>query len=216
LTYVDGIALVVDLLLTAAFVPASILQLPFMPQLSKKLGQAMVKLPDLAVDILDQERKRSSSANSEEFQNTIITTLVCLSDQCKAQDDNHCSSDKSVETGSNKQYLTEEEIAGNLFTFTVAGFDNTSNTMSYAICLLAAYPEWQAWIKAEIDVVLGAQDNEQISMEDYKTIFPKLTRCLAVMFETLRLYPAVSMLIRTIETNQTIFPSNSKSDLFVL
>jgi len=216
LTYVDGIALVVDLLLAAVFVPARILRLPFMPQLSRKLGQAMVKLPDLTVDMLDQERKRSSSANSEEFQNTIMTTLVRLSDQGKEQDDNHGSSDKSVATGSNKQYLTEEEIAGNLFIFTAAGFDTTSNTMSYAICLLAAYPEWQAWTQAEIDVVLGDKDNEKLSLEDYATIFPKLTRCLAVMFETLRVYPAVSMLIRTVETNQTIFPSNSKSDSFVL
>lgn len=63
--YVDGIALVVDLLLTAAFVPAGILQLPFMPQLPKKLGQATMKLPGLTVDMLDKERKRSSSVNPE-------------------------------------------------------------------------------------------------------------------------------------------------------
>ncbi|KAH3947634.1 hypothetical protein HBH53_112200 [Parastagonospora nodorum] len=216
LTYVDGIALVVDLLLVAAFIPAGILRLPFMPQLSKKLGQAMVKLPDLTVDMLDQERKRISSADSKEFQNTIMTTLVRLSDQGREQDDDQGSSGKSVATGGNKQYLTEEEIAGNLFIFTAAGFDTTSNTMSYAICLLAAYPEWQAWIQAEIDIVLGAGDHEQISLEDYTAIFPKLTRCLAVMFETLRVYPAVSLLIRTVETNQTIFPSSSKSDSFIL
>jgi cytochrome P450 len=34
---------------------------------------------------------------------------------------------------------------------------------------------------------------------------------VVLQFETLRLYPAVCMLIRTIETNQTIFPSDSPS-----
>ncbi|KAJ4123007.1 hypothetical protein NW768_009999 [Fusarium equiseti] len=185
LSYVDAVALVTDLLLAAAFVPPSILRLPFMPRLSKRLGEALVQLPSLTADMLDQERERSSSAPSDEVQNTIMTTLVRLSDQAKADGQNYEKISGGV---GNKQYLTEDEIAGNLFIFTAAGFDTTSNTMSYALALLAAYPQWQTWIQAEIDDVLRHCDVRV--EEEYATIFPKLTRCLALMFETLRLYPA--------------------------
>ncbi|KAF9774948.1 hypothetical protein IL306_006987 [Fusarium sp. DS 682] len=187
LSYADAISLVTDFLLTAAFVPSSILRLPFMPRLSKRLGQALIQLPSLTTDMLDQERKRSSSASPDDVQNTIMTTLVRLSDQAKEQDRNDgkifAPSENTFATGSNngtKQYLTEDEIAGNLFIFTAAGFDTTSNTMSFAIVLLAAFPQWQAWIQAEIDVVLGSHDGH-LPREGYAAIFPKLTRCLAVM-----------------------------------
>jgi hypothetical protein len=178
LSYVDAISLVTDLPLAAAFVPSSILRLPFMPRLSKRLGQALSELPSLTTDMLDQERARSSSASpSDDVQNTIMTTLVCLSDQARGDDGNHGKRSAPTE---NKQYLTEDEIAGNLFIFTAAGFDTTSNTMSYALVLLTAFPEWQAWIQAEIDVVLGSHDGD-LAQEDYAAIVPKLTRCLAIM-----------------------------------
>lgn len=221
LSYADSIALVTDLLLAAAFVPSSILRLPFMPRLSKRLGQALIQLPSLTTDMLDQERSRLS----EDGQNNIMTTLLRLSDQAKADDRNH----GTVSTGTEKkQYLTENEIAGDLFILTAAGFDTTSNTMSYALVLLAAYPQWQAWIQAEIYAVLRNHDGH-LAEEDYATMFPRLTRCLAIMvspshidsttgltnvvlqFEILRLDPAVSMLIRTIDTDQTISTSESSS-----
>ncbi|RFN52109.1 cytochrome p450 [Fusarium flagelliforme] len=183
LSYVDGIALVTDLLLAAAFVPSSVLRLPFMPRLSRRLGQALVQLPNLTTDMLDQERLRLS----DDVQNNIMTTLLRLSDQAKVDDRNYGIIFTRTEK---KHYLTENEIAGNLFILTAAGFDTTSNTMSYALVLLAAYPQWQAWIRAEIDVVLRDHDG-RLAQEEYATIFPKLTRCLAIMFETLRLYPAV-------------------------
>ncbi|KAH7258011.1 cytochrome P450 [Fusarium tricinctum] len=214
LSYVDAIALVTDLLLAAAFIPSSIPRLPFMPRLLRKLGQALVQLPNLTADMLDQERTRSSAASPDDVQNTIMTTLVRLSDQAQVKDQNHgkisASSEHTFANGSNGTCLTKDEISGNLFIFTAAGFDTTSNTMSYAIVLLAAFPQWQAWIQAEIDAVLGDHDGN-LPEEDYAAIFPKLVRCLAIMFETLRLYPAVSMLIRTIETNQNILPSDSSS-----
>jgi cytochrome P450 len=177
LSYVDAIALVTDLLLAAAFIPSSVLRLPFMPRLSKRLGQALVQLPDLTADMLDQERERSFCAPIGEVKSTIMTTLVRLSDQAKVDGQNH---GKISGGARNKQYLTEDEIAGNLFIFTAAGFDTTSNTMSYALVLLAAYPQWQAWIQAEIDDVLGDGDGH-VAEEEYGTTFPKLTRCLAIM-----------------------------------
>jgi cytochrome P450 len=191
LSYVDAIALVTDLLLAAAFIPSSILRLPFMPRLSRKLGQALVQLPNLTADMLDQERTRSSAASPDDVQNTIMTTLVRLSDQAQVKDQNHgkisASSEHTFANGSNGKCLTKDEISGNLFIFTAAGFDTTSNTMSYAIVLLAAFPQWQAWIQAEIDAVLGDHDGN-LPEEDYAAILPKLVRCLAIMVSLTRYY----------------------------
>ena len=192
LSYVDAITVCTEQLLGAAFVPVKVLRLPVMPQPLRKLGRALTHLPRLTSDTLDQERKHSVSttpASSQMKPNTIMTTLVGLSDQAKEQDQadvqasiDKCTTGSSI--GANKSYLTEEEIAGNLFIFTAAGFETTSNTLSYAVTLLAAYPRWQSWIQEEIDLVLGASgpnQGEQRDLQDYATVFPKLTRCLALM-----------------------------------
>jgi cytochrome P450 len=156
--------MVVDSLLVATFVPSRILRLSFMPRLSKRLGKALEQLPRLTLNMLDQERKRSSSAHPGHARHNVMTTLVRLSDQAKEHDRLGASIEKSTVTTVRKQYLTEEEIAGNLFVLTAAGYDTTSNTMSYEC------------------------DQEQ----DYAAIFPKLSRCLAVMVSSIP--PSLSLI----------------------
>jgi cytochrome P450 len=73
--------------------------------------------------------------------------------------------------------LTEDEIMGNLFVFTAAGFDTTANTMGYAMTELAVNDRWQDWLIEEIDDVLKDMPEEL----DYAEVFPKLNRCLAIM-----------------------------------
>jgi hypothetical protein len=191
LSYVDAISMVVDSLLVATFVPSRILRLSFMPRLSKRLGKALEQLPRLTLNMLDQERKRSSSAHPGHARHNVMTTLVRLSDQAKEHDRLGASIEKSTVTTVRKQYLTEEEIAGNLFVLTAAGYDTTSNTMSYAVLLLAAFPEWQSWIQAEIDDVLRSRDDCD-QEQDYAAIFPKLSRCLAVMVSSIP--PSLSLI----------------------
>jgi cytochrome P450 len=195
MSYVDAIALCTENLLLAAFLPASLLKLPVMPRLLQTLGLALTRLPSLTQNMLDQERQRAlhtassasniSTGKPDGSPTTIMSTLVRLSDQEKnrAEGDNASvlKHDQSMKRDT-KSYLTEEEIAGNLFIFTAAGFDTTANTMSYAVTLLAVYPEWQAWIQTEIDIVLASLSETP----DYATAFPRLTRCLAVMVS---LYP---------------------------
>jgi cytochrome P450 len=185
MSYVDAIALCTENLISAAFIPASLLKLPFMPRLLQTLGNALTRLPSLTRDMLDQERQKAGAtapelgviptATPSSSRITIMGTLVRLSDQEKSRAEGEKTDQTTKRDRSS--YLTEEEIAGNLFIFTAAGFDTTANTMSYAVTLLAVYPEWQTWIQTEIDSVLGGR----AEMLDYAASFPKLTRCLAVM-----------------------------------
>ncbi|KAI6350833.1 hypothetical protein MCOR25_010348 [Pyricularia grisea] len=226
ISYVDAIAICTDLLVAAVFIPAWILGLPIMPLSLQTLAAALQRLPDLAKDMLEQERERISFSPVDETttmmgnkkrHETIMTTLLRLSDQAKEEDasgQRKSSATNGVSGLGNKTYLTEPEIQGNLFVFTAAGFDTTANTMAYAVTLLAAYPQWQSWIQAEIDSVVGfvarAPDG-QSQLPEYGQTFPKLIRCMAIMLETLRLYPAVSLLLRKITVDQTISLPGSPS-----
>lgn len=212
MSYVDAISLCTELLDLAAFIPIRILRLPFMSNVVQTLGAALQRLPGLTVDMLDRERQRlaeisslngpsdeSSTTATVGKTDTIMSMLVRLSDQERSRAVPAEKSATATAGNSNpKSYLTEEEIAGNLFIFTAAGFDTTANTLAYAVTLLAAYPEWQAWIQAELDVVLGppapstssSPEQENRELPDYSVVFPKLTRCLAVMVSLSTFLPA--------------------------
>ncbi|KAI1621842.1 cytochrome P450 [Exophiala viscosa] len=87
--------------------------------------------------------------------------------------------------GKKPNYLSDEELYGNLYAFNIAGFDTTAGSLSYAMPLLALNEDVQKWVVEELDAVFGT--NSPVH-SDYETNFPKLTRCLAVMHETIRLW----------------------------
>lgn len=100
--------------------------------------------------------------------------------------------------------LSEEEMIGNLFIFTAAGFETTANSLSYALTLLAKYPMWQDWLIEEVDDILPDKETQEFS---YTSVHPRATRILAFMFETLRLYTPVVHMTKENITPQTIATS---------
>ncbi|KAL9115542.1 MAG: hypothetical protein Q9187_007303 [Circinaria calcarea] len=89
--------------------------------------------------------------------------------------------------------LTESEIFGNIFVFNFAGHDSIAITLTYVITHLAAHPEVQDWIGEEIQHVCKSQ--EEGATVSYRDAFPKLKRCTAVVYETLRTstpFPAIT------------------------
>lgn len=90
--------------------------------------------------------------------------------------------------------LSESEIYGNIFMLNFTGHDTTAHTLTFALHLLAAHPDVQSWLCDEIRAVFppsSSSSNENENSWDYTTAFPRLTRCLAVMLETLRLYTPI-------------------------
>ena len=81
--------------------------------------------------------------------------------------------------------LSNDELYGNLFIYNMAGHETTANTLATAIAYLAADPQWQEWVFEELRATTPSLDPAKW---EYKDIFPKLQRCLAVMYETLRLH----------------------------
>lgn len=99
------------------------------------------------------------------------------------------ASEASKNGGSSRSGLTDEEIYGNLFIYNLAGHETTANTLAYAIALLSTNTRCQEWLAEEVRAVLVSE--EAVEGWDYEKAFPQLTRCLAVMYETLRLYGPV-------------------------
>lgn len=77
-----------------------------------------------------------------------------------------------------KSRLSESELRGNVFIFTVGGLESTSATLAFALSLLAIHPEVQEWVREEVDEVLGGRE---LGSVEYRDVFPRLRRVLALM-----------------------------------
>jgi cytochrome P450 len=167
MTYIEATRTAVDHIVEAAVMPVKLLLLPFMPTILQNVGHAVREFPAHTKQMLDSERKRSpEDSNGRTNLMSILVKEVVQGTE-----------GKQGETSKPTQRLSESEITGNLFVFTAAGFDTTANTMAYAVTLLATYPKWQKWLFEELDEVLRDKGEEL----EYVEIFPKLTRCLALM-----------------------------------
>lgn len=164
-TLMQAIVAIIDNHIVAVFIPPSVLSLPFMPKAIRQLGASTMEFPRHADDLIAKERGKPHGS----AQNNFIGVLVKNAEDQKRQV-------ASPSKHSSHMYLSEEEIIGNLFNFTIAAFDTLASVMAYAIMALAIHSEWQGWIMDEIDNV-GQLDQAA----DYKTSFSLLTRCLALM-----------------------------------
>ena len=90
-------------------------------------------------------------------------------------------------------YLTDSELYGNIFVFSLAGYETTASTMTFALSYLAQHPEIQDWVIEEVDKYY----NPQSASANYAVVYNNLTRTLSVMYETLRLASPAAMLVRT-------------------
>lgn len=162
LSYIETVSVVVHNYLVAALVPARLLRLPVMPTSLRKLGAAVFDFPARTKEMVEKERKATGLLRSN-----MMSALV------KASDDEKNPARKDAKS---RLHMSEDEMIGNLYQFTIAGFDTTANTMAYAVTILAIHIEWQDWIIEEIDQVAIFYADL-----DYGRTFPALTRCLALM-----------------------------------
>ncbi|XP_025114691.1 uncharacterized protein LOC112576449 [Pomacea canaliculata] len=104
--------------------------------------------------------------------------------------------DFPLTTGSEKR-LTKEEIAGQAFIFFVAGYETTSTALQYLFYNLAKFPELQERIVDEIENIVG---DRTPTYDDVG----KLKLLEQTIYETLRLYPPVSVITRVASETVTI------------
>lgn len=114
---------------------------------------------------------------------TIIDLALDTYHASKPQD----SSPNSMDT------IFRDSATSQIRTFVFAGHDSTSSTICYAFHLLSTSPKTRELMVAEHDLVLGTDHNQaakRIAEDPY--ILNQLPYTLAVIKETLRLYPPAS------------------------
>lgn len=169
--FMEALLHLVDGLVLLVVFPPWLLRQPWMPKAVRQIGEAYYQFYEHSSEMLQKERESLRSSNT--LRNTFLSSLASVNDS---------EADPYVKEGKlNRPAFTEEQITGNLYAFTLAGYDTTANTMAYAVAMLAAYPQWQDWIIEEIDQI----HKEVPDATSYQQVLPRLERCLALMFETL-------------------------------
>ncbi|KDQ10512.1 hypothetical protein BOTBODRAFT_115667, partial [Botryobasidium botryosum FD-172 SS1] len=102
------------------------------------------------------------------------------------------------ESASGEASLTSEELMGNIFIFLLAGHETTAHSLAFSLGLLACYPEEQQKLHDHITSVI--LDGRLPSYEDIHS----LNRVLAVLYETLRLFPPAVGLVKQVTQDTTL------------
>lgn len=159
LSYRDAVMITVKRFPILLVLPEKYLSLPFMPSAVRLRGRACTEFRAHVNTMLVRAKESKNVVHTN-----LLTNLINASEAEKA----------------NKQSigLTDEELLGNMFVFTVAGYETTANTAAAAIVYLARYPKYQAWLREELQHVLNDHDSIQSA---YSTSFPRLQRCVAIM-----------------------------------
>ncbi|KAG9081293.1 hypothetical protein FS749_007783 [Ceratobasidium sp. UAMH 11750] len=98
--------------------------------------------------------------------------------------------------------LSEDELIGNAFIFLLAGHETTAHSLAIALALLALYPVEQARLAQEIQA--AQPESRDFTYDDML----KMPFALAVLYETLRLYPMAPVIPKYATTN-TILTANA-------
>lgn len=160
-------------------VPSAVFSLPFLPKRLANYKAAISNFKRYLRNLVSETKAQikaegghSSCGNSQDA--SLIRTLVARAQgpcEAKVHGDGSSSLPANI--------LDDSEIYGNLFMFSFAGHETMAMTLAYAVYLFAAFPEWQEWVGAEINLVFATHNN--IDTLDYHELFPKLKRCRAVM-----------------------------------
>ncbi|KAI8620611.1 cytochrome P450 [Chytriomyces sp. MP71] len=115
---------------------------------------------------------------------------------------------------SEESKMTKSELKGNSFVFILAGHETTAGVLTYALTMLAIHPEKQSKLFHDIKQQLG-----NTTIPEYKDI-PKLRYALAVMNETMRLFPPVTSIpkftaAQTLSLGQFVFPAQTMVNIAI-
>jgi len=115
------------------------------------------------------------------------------------------NTDKSNDVSDvNKEGLSMNEIAANVWLFFLAGFDSSSTTMSYTLFELAQNPELQEKARKNVEAVLVKYDNK-ITYEALQEM-TYLEQCIN---ETLRKYPPLPIITRRVSKDYKVRATNT-------
>jgi cytochrome P450 len=114
---------------------------------------------------------------------------------------------RDEETG---EGMSDTQLRDEVLTLFVAGHETTATTLAWAWSLLAAHPEVEQRLHAEVDTVLGGRTPTVADL-------PALSYTRMIVDETLRLYPAGWLFSRMPEADEEVdgYRIPAKSTVFI-
>lgn len=161
----------------------------FLPGLLRSLKASVSEFKLYMEELVLQHMQQSNMKPSLSQPTSLLAAMVKANETEKQQNN----------LAGRRSYLTESELYGNLFVYSLAGYETTASTMTFALCFVATDQKIQDWIIEEVDAYYTHSTNR-----DYTAIYPKLVRCLAWMHEALRLASPAPLLVRSSSTPQNI------------
>ncbi|KDQ57720.1 hypothetical protein JAAARDRAFT_35408 [Jaapia argillacea MUCL 33604] len=99
--------------------------------------------------------------------------------------------------------LTDDELLSNIFVFLLAGHETSAHALSFAIVLLALYPDAQQKIYEEA-MEVWPEGTDPLQTSTYKDDHPLLEYTMAVFREALRLFPSVPRLAKPVFADSVV------------
>ncbi|KAH8119683.1 cytochrome P450 [Phellopilus nigrolimitatus] len=176
--------------------PSFLHNLPFrVPWISAQLDAAHHSFASLKAHMTELVAavRRGEKGGSDYGENEIDTGADLLRRLVQA-------SDATKRDGSGgKGTLTDGELFSNIFTFLLAGHETSAHTLSFAIMLLALYPDIQSKLREEALRVWPTDDD--VTSSTFKRDFDKFEYTLAFFRETLRCFPSEPRLLKTTDAD---------------
>nr|BAL05166.1 cytochrome P450 [Phanerodontia chrysosporium] len=102
--------------------------------------------------------------------------------------------------------LQDSELIGNMFIFMLAGHETTAHTLCYILAMLAMHPEVQDKMYESVRCV--TQNGRLPEYEDMRS----LSYCEAVLYETLRMFPPVNSIPKSVAEDTAITITNADGE----
>jgi len=168
---------------------------------TKKVHQAFIELKQYMLEMV--EARRTSHEVGE--RHDLFSGLL----------------DASREEMNHGAALNDDELIGNMFIFNLAGHETTAHTLCFSFGLLALFPDEQERLYQSIKGVISGL-NRMPTYED----MCRFTYSLAVIYETLRLFPPgpfipkmaaedTALTVNNAHGGKTTFPVSSGTEIYV-
>ncbi|MGW7556466.1 cytochrome P450 [Streptomyces rimosus] len=170
---------------------------------NRRFDRALARLHHI-IDGIIAERRGSTARHGD-----LLDTLLGATDDAPgpdgravpegpAQDCPHATAAPTTQEAPHDQEpLTDQEAHDQLMTFLVAGIETTALALAWTLHLLAAHPEEERRLHAEVDSVLAGRPPAPDDL-------PRLGHARRVVTEALRMYPPGWALTRVTTTETTL------------
>lgn len=177
-SYQETLHIVLENAILLMLIPYRFLTGALLPRGIARVGHAAAAYKSILTKVVVDEATVLNRKTSRP--GGLITPLVRALSQESGDED----SNKAKRSG-----LSADEILGNIFTIHFAGHDTVLITLTFALTLLATHSDVQEWLHEEIVQITRG---DKVSKMTYHDKFSKLSRCHAVLLETLRLYAPIT------------------------